>query len=160
MLLLLSGILSEQGVEGRWCSSRSRRSTLRQHSRYIKLLENLILISRRFSTSSLILDLTTMGKANQLYVPEGNRDAPAMRSEELAAEPTGVIPPPQYKANADAEKDAQLTGKEATLDVASERSLTFSTMMKGSAASRMTVFERKAALINAYVSLACLLEHC
>lgn len=90
-----------------------------------------------------------MGKEKTLNIPEGNRDAPAMRSDDFAAEPTGVIPPPQYKANKDVEKDANLIGKEATVDVASERSLTFGTMMKGSAASKLTVFERKAALINA-----------
>jgi hypothetical protein len=87
-----------------------------------------------------------MGRKDQHPIPEGNRDAPAMRSDDFVAEPTGVVPPPQYKSNGDAEK---MLGKEAAVDVASERSLTFGTMMKGSAASKLTVFERKAALINA-----------
>jgi hypothetical protein len=92
-----------------------------------------------------------MGKKDQLHtssIPKGNRDAPAMAGD-FEAEPTGLIPPPKYKTNAEAEKDANILGKEATVDVASERSLTFSSMLKGSAAHKMTVFERKAALINA-----------
>lgn len=91
-----------------------------------------------------------MGKEDQLHVPEGNRDAPAMRSNDFEAEPTGLVPPPYHKSEKDAEKNP--LGKEATVDVASERSLTFGTMMKGSAASKLTVFERKAALINARVA--------
>ena len=88
-----------------------------------------------------------MGKNNHTDIPEGNRDAPAMRGDDFVAEPTGVVPPPYQKSIRDVEK-AHLD-KEATVDVASERSLTFGTMMKGSAASKLTVFERKAALINA-----------
>lgn len=59
----------------------------------------------------------------------------------------GVAPPPMY--GADKEKDIDAIAKGATVDVASERSLTFGTMLKGDAAGAMTVFERKAALINA-----------
>ena len=59
----------------------------------------------------------------------------------------GEVPPPQY--GNDKEKDLDAINKNATVDVASERSLTFGTMLKGEAASRLTVFERKAALINA-----------
>lgn len=63
--------------------------------------------------------------------------------------------PPRYKDaqqhKHDVEKDTEHIAKGATVDVASERSLTFGTMIKGDVASRMTVFERKAALINAYV---------
>lgn len=87
-----------------------------------------------------------MGKTDQTNIPLGNRDAPFMDGGDLAPD---VVPPPQYKANGDAEKHANVLGKEATVDVASERSLTFGSMMKGDAASKMTVFERKAALINA-----------
>jgi len=88
-----------------------------------------------------------MGKRNHTAIPEGNRDAPAMRSDDFVAEPTGAIPAPDHKSNRDVEKNP--LDKEATVDVASERSLTFGTMMRGSAASKLTVFERKAALINA-----------
>jgi len=87
-----------------------------------------------------------MGKTDQTNIPLGNRDAPFMDGGDLAPD---VVPPPQYKANGDAEKHTNVLGKEATVDVASERSLTFGSMMKGDAASKMTVFERKAALINA-----------
>ena len=59
----------------------------------------------------------------------------------------GEVPPPQY--GNDKEKDLDAINKNATVDVASERSLTFGSMLKGEAASRLTVFERKAALINA-----------
>jgi hypothetical protein len=78
--------------------------------------------------------------------PKGNRDAPAMDVNDMAAEPTGLVP---ASHRGDAEKDIRSFDEEATVDVASERSLTFSTMMKGSAATKLTVFERKAALINA-----------
>ena len=40
---------------------------------------------------------------------------------------------------------------QATVDTASEKDLTFASMLRGTAANRMTVFERKAALINAWV---------
>jgi hypothetical protein len=87
-----------------------------------------------------------MGKENHPNIPLGNRDAPFMDGGDLAPDTTS---PRQHKTNGDAEKDANLLGKEATVDVASERSLTFGSMLKGNAASKLTVFERKAALINA-----------
>lgn len=90
-----------------------------------------------------------MGKENRFDIPKGNRDAPAMRGDDFAAEPSGLVQAPHHTTNGDAEKDVKPLEKAATVDVASERSLTFGTMMKGSAASKLTVFERKAALINA-----------
>lgn len=71
-----------------------------------------------------------------------------MDHKDIHAEPVqGEVPPPRY--GNDKEKDLDVINKNATVDVASERSLTFGTMLKGEAASRLTVFERKAALINA-----------
>lgn len=88
-------------------------------------------------------------QANSKHIPDGNRDAPAMDVGDYSAEPTGLGHKPRYRSNGDAEKDAKILGKEATVDVASERSLTFGTMLRGTAANELTVFERKAALVNA-----------
>lgn len=85
----------------------------------------------------------TPGHDNKYTNPTGG-----INSKDLHAAPVeDVPPPPMYGENK--EKDIENIATKATVDTASERSMTFGTMLKGDVASRMTVFERKAALINA-----------
>lgn len=77
----------------------------------------------------------------------------AIREKRLGNE--GPVLPDQRDADAVALDEKRIPFKDvplqATVDTASERDLTFGTMLRGTAANRLTVFERKAALINAWV---------
>lgn len=85
----------------------------------------------------------TPGRHNKYTDPTGD-----INNKDLHAAPADdVTAPPMYGEGK--EKDLENLATKATVDTASERSMTFGTMLKGDVASRMTVFERKAALINA-----------
>jgi hypothetical protein len=77
-----------------------------------------------------------------------------VREKTLSAE--GPVLPDARDADALALDEKRVPFKDvplqATVDVASEKDLNFATMLRGTAANPLTVFERKAALINAWVA--------